>query len=240
MNNICIEVSEKVCSEINGYSEKVYDIYLNKMDKSYRQFWDSIYQRYESTKIKYDKQNWLVRYLNEFTPKSSILELGCGYGTNAKFFEDIGLTELATDFSDVALEILKKNCPTIKTQHLNLLKSFPFEDDSFDIVIADLCLHYFSEQKTEKIMNEIQRVLKNDGLLLARVNSTKDFNHGAGQGEKLETNFFYVDGYNKRFFNDDSVQQFFGSIGEYEYRPETINRNGKNKEIFEIAVKIKK
>lgn len=210
------------------------------MDKTFRHFWDDIYQRYETINIKYDKKNWLVKWLNKFTPTSKILELGCGYGTHAKFFEEIGLTEIATDFSDVALEIVKRNCPTIQTQHLNLIKAFPFEDDSFDIVIADLCLHYFSEQRTDKIMKEIQRVLKNDGLLLARVNTTKDFNHGAGQGEKLEENFFFVDGYNKRFFNADSVQRFFGQIGECEYHEETINRNGKKKEIFEIAVKIKK
>lgn len=210
------------------------------MDKTYKHFWNSIYQRYDTTKIKYDKQNWLVRWLKNFTPNSSILELGCGYGNNAKFLEDIGLTEIATDFSDVALEIVKRNCPTIQTQHLNLIKKFPFEDNTFDIVIADLCLHYFSEKRTENIMKEIQRVLKNDGLLLARVNSTKDFNHGAGQGQKLEDNFFFVDGYNKRFFNEQSVQRFFGQIGECEYQQAVIDRNGKSKDIFEINVIIKK
>ncbi|KAK8892282.1 hypothetical protein M9Y10_029507 [Tritrichomonas musculus] len=209
------------------------------MDKSFKHFWNSIYERYYGS-IKFDKYSWLSAWLKELNQSNSILELGCGYGNNAKFLENIGLTELATDFSDVALDIVRKNCPTIQTQHLNLMKHFPFKDDSFDIVIADLCLHYFSEKKTEDILAEIQRVLKNNGLLLARVNSTKDFNHGAGQGQKLEENFFYVDGYNKRFFNEESVQRFFGKIGECDYKPTTIERNKKNKEIFEIVVQIKK
>lgn len=48
-------------------------------------------------------------------------------------------------------------------------------------------------------------------MLLARVNSIADINHGAGQGEKLEENFFFVEGYNKRFFDEETAQKVFWS-----------------------------
>ena len=67
------------------------------------------------------------------------------------------------------------------------------------ILIADLSLHYFDENITKNIMREIKRILAPNGYLIARVNSVEDINHGAGQGKKLEENFYYVEGYNKRF-----------------------------------------
>lgn len=35
-------------------------------------------------------------------------------------------------------------------------------------------------------MEEIKRILKPNGNLLARVNSISDLNYGAGQGQKIE------------------------------------------------------
>mgnify|MGYP005790025775 FL=1 len=45
-------------------------------------------------------------------------------------------------------------------------------------------------------MKEIKRILKPNGNLLARVNSISDLNYGAGQGQRLEENYYFVDGYN--------------------------------------------
>lgn len=43
-------------------------------------------------------------------------------------------------------------------------------------------------------MREIKRILTPNGYLIARVNSVDDINYGAGQGEKLEENFFFCRG----------------------------------------------
>ncbi len=39
-------------------------------------------------------------------------------------------------------------------------KGLPFADNLTDIIISDLSLHYFTEQKTFEILEEIKRVLK--------------------------------------------------------------------------------
>ena len=39
-------------------------------------------------------------------------------------------------------------------------EKFFFEDNSFNIIIADICLNFFNEEKTIHIMNEIKRILK--------------------------------------------------------------------------------
>jgi methylase of polypeptide subunit release factors len=61
-----------------------------------------------------------------------------------------------------------------------------------------------------KIIDEIERVLKPNGLLLLRVNSVKDVNHGSSDGEEVEKHFrrTLIDGY-KRFFDRDEIEHFF-------------------------------
>ena len=39
-------------------------------------------------------------------------------------------------------------------------KGLPFADNLTNIIISDLSLHYFTEQKTFEILEEIKRVLK--------------------------------------------------------------------------------
>lgn len=69
-----------------------------------------------------------------------------------------------------------------------MMKKFPIADKKYSLIIADLSLHYFNNETTIHIMKEIKRILKDGGVLLARVASVNDFNFGAGQGEKQDNN----------------------------------------------------
>lgn len=66
-----------------------------------------------------------------------------------------------------------------------MTKGLPFDDNFTDIIISDLSMHYFTKQKTCEILKEMKRVLKPNGILLFRVNSVKDVNHGAGEGTEI-------------------------------------------------------
>lgn len=82
----------------------------------------------------------------------------------------------------------------------------PFEDESFEIVCADLCLHYFKEKDTRMILEEISRVLTMGGHLFVRVNSVNDVNHGAGQGVEIELHLYKTEeGMFKRFFSNFDI-----------------------------------
>ncbi len=83
-------------------------------------------------------------------------------------------------------------------------------------------------------MQEIKRILSPNGNLLARVNSTADINHGAGQGKKLEENFYFVEGYNKRFFSIEDAQKFFSIIGKVKVREADMLRYTKLKKVIEV------
>ena len=88
-------------------------------------------------------------------------------------------------------------------------------------------------------MREIKRILTPNGYLIARVNSVEDINHGAGQGKKLEENFYYVEGYNKRFFTIQDAVKFFSIIGDTKVKEADMLRYSKPKKVFEILVQKK-
>ena len=122
-----------------------------------------------------------------------------------------------------------------------MLETFPFANESYSLVIADLSLHYFDNDATIQIMSEIKRILKENGVLLARVASVNDFNFGAGIGEQLEKNFYFEGDYTKRFFDQEDVNKYFGIIGEVESFETSMIRNeeeySKPKMLYRIKVK---
>lgn len=162
--------------------------------------------------------NWLDDYkaVLDSNKNNEILDLGCGNGADTLYLIERGFDVLSCDFSIEALENIQKNISNSKTQYLDMIEIFPFDDASYSVIIADLSLHYFDNETTMHIMNEIKRILKSNGILLARVASINDFNFGAGVGEQLEKNFYFEGDYTKRFFDQADVNKYFGIIGEVE------------------------
>lgn len=112
-----------------------------------------------------------------------------------------------TDADDVAFDQIRHRATNdVNLQLLDLTKRFPFEANTFDVVYAQLVLHYFDDDMMHKIMKEIKRVLKPGGVLACMVNSTKDPEYN----EKLEDSegLINVEGLIKRYFSVDSLKPF--------------------------------
>ena len=169
-----------------------------------------------------------------------ILDLGCGTGNNSLYLFNLKYKVIAIDYSSIALNIINKYLPNIETKLVDISSTLPFKDNSFYVVIADLSLHYFSNNDTYKILKEIKRIIKPNGYLLARVNSINDINYMSNNGIELEDNYYYIDGYNKRFFSNSDAIKYFSTIGEVKIKENTMLRYSKPKEVIEIVVKIDK
>ncbi len=204
----------------------------------FKDYWNETHKKFSSGKIVYD--NWLDDYKDVLNKcKTKVLDLGCGTGNDTLYLTEKGFGVIACDYSDVAIEKINKEFNNIETKIVDISKCLPFEDNSFDLIIADLSLHYFDENTTKNIMREIKRILTPNGYLIARVNSVEDINHGAGQGKKLEENFYYVEGYNKRFFTIQDAVKFFSIIGDTKVKEADMLRYSKPKKVFEILVQKK-
>lgn len=201
----------------------------------FRDYWNETHKKFSSGKIVYDK--WLDDYQGVLDKcKTKVLDLGCGAGNDTLYLTEKGFRVVACDYSDVVIEKTNKEFVNVETKIVDISKPLPFENNSFDLIIADLSLHYFDQITTKDIMREIKRILTPNGYLIARVNSVDDINHSAGQGEKLEENFFFVEGYNKRFFTTQDAIKFFSIIGETKVKEADMLRYTKPKKILEILV----
>lgn len=210
-----------------------------KQNDGYVNMWNNWSKRRASIPV-YDK--WLDEYsniLNKYKD-TQILDLGCGIGSDTLYLIEKNFNVLSCDFSSCALESINKYIPKSKTAYLNMMESFPFEDKTFSIIIADLSLHYFDNETTIHIMKEIKRILKDNGILLARVASTNDFNFGAGVGHELEKNFYFEGDYTKRFFDIEDIYKYFSIIGNIEARDTSMIRDeeeySKEKKLYQIKV----
>lgn len=210
------------------------------MKNGYLEMWDNWSKRRAGVPA-YDL--WLDEYKDilEKNKDTVILDLGCGIGADTLYLIERGYNVLSCDFSKEALKNVQANIPNSEILYLDMMKEFPIEDDAYSLIIADLSLHYFDNNMTFHIMNEIKRILKNDGILLARVASTNDFNFGAGLGQKLENNFYFEGDYTKRFFDFDDIIKYFGVIGSVEAKELSMTRNedeySKPKIVYTIKVK---
>lgn len=202
---------------------------------AFEEYWNKIHEKYGKNKPVYD--TWLDQFKDIFDENSStILDLGCGTGNDTLYLIEKGFDVLACDYSSEAINAINRNIPQAKTKLVDISKKLPFKDSQFDIIVADLSLHYFDDKTTVSIMKEIKRILKPNGHLFARVNSIEDINHGAMQGEKIENNFYFVEGYNKRFFDEKDINKYFGLIGKVIAKKAKMFRYEKPKDLLEVSV----
>lgn len=197
------------------------------------EYWDNIHKKYNST---YD--GWLDKYLKLIDKDFNILELGCGRAYATKRLYELGYPNLvATDFSTEVLDIVKQDNPNIKTINFDMSKSFEIDKDSIDVVIADLCLHYFDRKTTKKIINNIYDILHIDGYLIGRVNSTSDKYHIPTGAKKIEDNYYFDGNIYKKFFELEELREIFKDFDIQYLEEEKMDRYDKEKVLIEFCVR---
>ena len=185
-------------------------------------YWNNLHADYNRNDIKID--DWLEKFDDIILSCTSpILDLGCGSGNDTLYLINKGKKVISCDQSINAIENIKKNFPEIyDTKCFNMLDGMPFNDNSFELIIADLCLHYFREKDTLRILNELRRVLVIGGHLIFRINSINDVNHGAGKGKEIEHHLYETDDKRlKRFFDEKDIRNFFKNF-QIDYLNEEI------------------
>ena len=197
-------------------------------------YWNDFFKNYNNI-TNFENNDWLSSYKDFFTKNKKVLDLGCGDGNNISFILNCAPKIIAADFSSEALKIVNHKFDNVETIAFDMTEPFPFDKDTFDVIIADLSLHYFSWSVTEKIISEIRRTLKNEGILIARVHSTKDI----VSSEKIfiEENYYFINGYTRRFFDLKDIKQLFIGWEFVTITEKEIVKFNTQKNIIEFAVK---
>ena len=115
--------------------------------------------------------NWVFDALAKLSANAKILELGCGpahmwreCSNRVPAGWDITLSDLSTGMVDAAWRNLVVTGRAFRFKEIDA-QSIPFEDETFDAVIANHMLYHVPDKP--KAIAEIKRVLKTDGRFFA-------------------------------------------------------------------------
>ncbi len=134
-------------------------------------FWDAQAKRYDKiVKVLFNKPyEMMFEFIKQpLTGDMQVLEVGTGTGLVAKEISDKVKSVEATDFSEEMIAVAKsaEYASNINFSCADIF-DLPFENHQFDTVIASNIFHIISQP--EKALQEIKRVLKPEGLLIAPV-----------------------------------------------------------------------
>ena len=147
-------------------NKKIWDIYAPIYEKAMRM--DRKYYGYMYNRIPVKIKD------------SDVLEIATGPGLLAKHVASFSKKMIATDYSYGMIKEAKKGeYPSNLTFEVADATNLPYENDSFDVVIIANALHVMKEP--EKAINEIDRVLKKNGVLIA----PNFVGHNNGIGSKI-------------------------------------------------------
>lgn len=208
------------------------------MDKSY---WNEKYwvRHMRDDDLDNIEDPWIEKYEDIFTThKGALLDLGCGVGQYSKYFSDKGFEVTSADISERALEYLSAKMPQISTVRLDMTEQLPFADKSFDVVFANLSIHFFSKAETEALIGEIKRILKDDGIFIGSCNSSAAYKYIEHKSSVIEDGFYLEDGGRSvRLFDKAQFDYFFRNWREITLcEIETIRFN-KSKSMWEFVYK---
>ena len=135
--------------------------------QEHKSFWDRNAGRYDrfmrKDRAAYEEIYELIRPI---VRHKTVLELAAGTGSIAKHIVNAAAHIEATDASAEMIAEAKRDNRSAKL-HFSVQDMFrlPYADQSFDVVIVSNALHIVPQP--EKALQEIKRVLKDDGTLIA-------------------------------------------------------------------------
>ena len=132
----------------------------------------------------------VFRYFGSTKTRSDIkiLELGCGTANNISFLAQEGFSAIGLDGSEHAIQLgrnlLKKKGLNAELICQDFTKLSNFEDESFDMVIDRGSITHNRRKDIETTISDVHRVLKDRGIFLSQIFSSK---HSAVKyGKRLE------------------------------------------------------
>ena len=122
------------------------------------------------------------------------LDLGCGVGRNSIYLGKEGFDVVGVDISRSALKKAKswariEGVPSVALLRCSMT-NLPFVRQTFHAVISVSVIHHAVKEDIEKAIEEIHKVLKDNGLFLANLLSVEDYRYGSGL--KIEEGTFQV------------------------------------------------
>lgn len=135
--------------------------------------WEKVFQEQEWGKYPGESLIQFIarNYYKKDRKRVNILEIGCGPGANIWYIAREGFNAYGIDGSETAIERAKNR---LQGEGLSAdlrvgdITSLPYDDNFFDAVVDVEAVYSNPRNNSKKIINEVRRVLKKEGLFYSR------------------------------------------------------------------------
>lgn len=131
---------------------------------------------------------------------NKILELGCGNGRDALYFEKQGLSVTAIDQIDSGFYHNHKNITFICGDFVNV-KEFVGINQKFDCIYSRFTLHSITQRQEDSLLRGLSSMVKIGGFLAIEVRGKKNSLYLKGERVKDEEDAFYYNDHYRRFID---------------------------------------
>jgi len=183
-------------------TKRAYDKYPEKFEESFIESFDNYIQK---------KADKFIKLLNG----KKIVDLGSGPGNHAEYFHKKGLDILCVDISEEMVKLCRKK--GLRAQIMDI-ENLQLSEKSYDGIWAHTSLLHIPKNKTQKVIDQIIKILKYKGLLSLSVKE--------GEGERFEIHKKYPD--IKRwftYFTEKEIKKLFGQYFSIIYFSRTKREN---------------
>jgi len=111
------------------------------------------------------KMNKILDLVNKNFNSIKVLDIGCGMGLGHEIISNKIKKLYGVDSSSESIEIAKKRNKDVIYKYYDEV-NLPFEDKNFDVIFTMNTMHHVQKNKWNIFINEICRVLKNNGLFI--------------------------------------------------------------------------
>lgn len=174
------------------------------MDKEY---WDSYYKTHNVPGKPSPFAIYVGKeYCANSNKKKTLIELGCGDGRDSVYFEKLGLNVTAIEQCPSAINNLNGNYANGSIRFIEddfTAFNTKFEE-KFDYAYSRFTLHAVKDENEDKVLKWVFENIKEGGLFLLEVRSTKD--ELFGKGEKVAHNTYKYNNHNRRFVDFETIK----------------------------------
>ncbi len=184
----------------------------------------------------YLSESWKSKGFNKF------LDLGCGLGRHSIYFAQKGFEVNSVDLSDYGINHVKewaeKENLNIKADLCDMI-NLPFDDDTFDCIMAYNVIYHTDTEGFIKSLKEIKRVLKSKGELFITLISKNTWSYQrADQYKRIDNNTILRNEHDTEldvphFYVDiEDIKKYFADFDFVQIPVERTEYNMENTEYF--------
>lgn len=175
-----------------------------------QEYWNGYYKE---SRLTLEPSNFAKDILDHLNPGNTLIDLGCGNGRDAIFFSENGLHVIAIDLADNAINRLKKEYGHLEIQFIcqDFVEDGFTQPDRVDYFYSRFTIHAITDVQQKKLIKNVYKTLKEDGIFFIEVRSVLDDIYG--KGEKVGRNAYIYDRHYRRFIVAHELEQALETEG---------------------------